>query len=1023
MLSETRMSIALNLRLGTKLPLMLVSVSFVALAIMGLSSYHLASTMLITHGTQRLEQALGSRREVLRHWSEQQLSSIRAAGLSAGALRAARDFQTAWERIGPDPGPELRRIFVDHVAPDGGYSQPGVVPHLSDYTLQHRRYSGTFSALVEQNGLLDIFLVGPGGEVFYSHQKDANFATNLFDGNRDDPDLVRVVREALEARTSSGPFISLFTRDFTHPRSPRVVYLSVPLRSEGGEVLGALVFEVPLAPLSDTMGDPNTLGSTGQGYLVDGGRTLQTPLRDIPRPVDGKFDIPEDVVTRALRGEAGQQDGRGIDGTEVISAYAPVDLFGRRFAAIVEQTTKEIYAPARALAREMVVNGGLVLALLAAVSGLLARSVSGPLTQLTQMIRKIAEGRYDTAIRGTERGDEVGDMARALGGLRDDLARAEAAQLEATIQGTAFRTSSAAMMMVDSDFVIIYVNDALVRLLRSRQEEYRLSHADFPTEDLVGRSIGDFHAMPDHLREILGDPANLPYHVDIVVGDVRFGLDVNEISLPEKGQIGFVIEWRDVTEIRMNRALLSAIGNTQLIMELSPEGRVTRVNENLSTALGISAEDLQGRSYENLICCETSGFWQQLQQLEPVVGRFSLRVAGGPLVIAEGSMTSVPDRHGCLLKIVLIANDVTESHVALKAERERADAMLEDQKQVVEALRIGLKALSTGDLSINIRDDFPFEYEQLRQDFNVAAQNLSEAIQVVIDNAASIDREARDISDAAEDLSHRTERQASTLEQTAAALDELTASVSSATAGVMDANRVVKLARESAESSGRIVQEAVDAMGEIEESSRKISRIIGVIDDIAFQTNLLALNAGVEAARAGEAGRGFAVVASEVRALAQRSSDAAREIDGLITASSNHVRCGVDLVGETGNALEKILVSVNDIASRMAEIAASSHEQASGLSEINIAVNQLDQVTQHNAAMFEETTAASHALTRGAQALAAAAAQFRTSKPARVAEMPPEPPAAMAATGRPSPGNAMRLVHAAPEGRGNIHDR
>ncbi len=975
------MSITQNLRLGTKLPLMLVSVSFVALAFMGVSSYHLASSMLKAHGTQRLEQALASRGQVLRHWSEQQLSSIRAAGASTGVPRAARDFMAAWSRLGVNPGAELRQIFVtENPHPEAERYKQDYSSVLNDYTLQHRRYSMTFSALVDQNNLMDIFVVGPAGDVLYSYQKDENFGRNLFTASQDDPELVRVTREALNAKTSSGPFISQFTHDFTGAKSARVVYLSVPLRSESGLIIGVLVFEVPLAMLGKTMGDPDSLGVTGQGYLIDGWRTLQTPLRDVPRPANGTFDSPEDVVTMALRGESGQREGLGIDGMDVVSAYAPLDLFGRRFAAIVEQSKDEIYAPARELARDMTVNGGLVLLMLGALSWLLARSVSSPLSLLAQIIRKISERRYDTAIKGAQRGDEVGDIARALGGLRDDLAHAEATQREATIQGTAFRTSSAAMMMVDSKFIITYVNDALVKLILSRLGDFSMLPSDVCADDLIGKSIEDFHVVVGRLRVDLGDPKNLPYHVDIVIGDGRFGVDVNEISLPEKGRIGFVIEWRDVTEIRMNRALLAAIGNTQLIMELSPEGRVTRVNKNLSVALGIEAEHLLGLPYDRLIHCELPDFWEQLQKLEPVIGSFTMQSGSGIMVIAEGSMTSVPDRNDQLLKIVLIANDVTESHLALKSERDRADTMLEDQMQVVEALRIGLNALSAGDLSTHIEAVFPQEYEQLRHDFNAAVQNLSEAIQVVIDNAESIDSEARDISAAAEDLSRRTERQASTLEQTAAALDELTASVSSATTGVMDANRVVKLARESAEGSGRIVKEAVAAMGEIAESSRKISRIIGVIDDIALQTNLLALNAGVEAARAGDAGRGFAVVASEVRALAQRSSDAAREIDGLITASSSQVRSGVDLVGETGTALENILMSVNDIASRVAEIAASSHEQASGLSEINIAVNQLDQATQHNAAMFEETTAASHALTRGAQALASAAAQFRTPK-------------------------------------------
>jgi methyl-accepting chemotaxis protein len=331
-----------------------------------------------------------------------------------------------------------------------------------------------------------------------------------------------------------------------------------------------------------------------------------------------------------------------------------------------------------------------------------------------------------------------------------------------------------------------------------------------------------------------------------------------------------------------------------------------------------------------------------------------------------------------MLKLVLIANDVTEAQTNLAHAQQRTDQILERQQMVFDALRVGLNKLSDGDLCVRLEDGFSEEHMQLRDDFNLALEKLSAAMETVIGNAVEIDGEANEITRAAEDLSQRTEKQAATLEQTAAALDELTSSVRSSADGVAEADRVVVLARRGAESSGEIVKQAVEAMTEIDDSSKEISKIIGVIDEIAFQTNLLALNAGVEAARAGEAGRGFAVVASEVRALAQRSSDAAREIDALITASTGHVRRGVDLVGEAGQALEGILNSVNDVAKRVSDIASGAKEQSIGLQEINLAMNQLDQVTQQNAAMFEQTTAASHSLSRGAATLRATVGQFRT---------------------------------------------
>jgi methyl-accepting chemotaxis protein len=313
---------------------------------------------------------------------------------------------------------------------------------------------------------------------------------------------------------------------------------------------------------------------------------------------------------------------------------------------------------------------------------------------------------------------------------------------------------------------------------------------------------------------------------------------------------------------------------------------------------------------------------------------------------------------------------------AAKAAREAAERERED---VVAALADGLSRLSKGDLVGRLGGTFPSEYETVRRDFNSAAEALDEAMGAIRGTALGVGSGAAEIAQAAEDLSRRTEQQAANLEQTAAAVEQLTSTVRGAADNAREARQFVASARAGAEQSGAVVASAVAAMQAISNSSAQISQIIGVIDEIAFQTNLLALNAGVEAARAGEAGKGFAVVASEVRALAQRSADAAKEIKALIGQSTAQVRDGVDLVHRTGAALSAILDQVAEIDRRMAAMAQTTHEQSTSLSEVNIAVGQMDQMTQQNAAMVEETTAAAHVMRTSATGLREQVERFKVS--------------------------------------------
>ncbi len=279
--------------------------------------------------------------------------------------------------------------------------------------------------------------------------------------------------------------------------------------------------------------------------------------------------------------------------------------------------------------------------------------------------------------------------------------------------------------------------------------------------------------------------------------------------------------------------------------------------------------------------------------------------------------------------------------------------------QATGAFASALKHLASGDLSYRITETVSEDFTALCSDFNTAALQLSQTLSSVAEAAGAIDNGTQEIASSANDLSKRTEQQAASLEETAAALDEITANVGNSTKRAEEARQAATLANDSARRSGEVMAQAMQAMSRIEESSRQISSIIGVIDEIAFQTNLLALNAGVEAARAGEAGKGFAVVAQEVRELAQRSATAAKEIKGLIQNSAGEVESGVRLVGGTGEALRAIENHIVTINTHMNAIAISAREQSTGLAEVNTAVNQMDQVTQRNAAMVEESNAAS----------------------------------------------------------------
>jgi methyl-accepting chemotaxis protein len=572
-------------------------------------------------------------------------------------------------------------------------------------------------------------------------------------------------------------------------------------------------------------------------------------------------------------------------------------------------------------------------------------------------------------------------------------------------------------------------DDVQIRMERARADVFRASTelrgyilTAGQRPDIEGR-LADFNAEIAKIRELTRRAPDLqPYYDGVASAAVAWRKDVADPALAAMAGGGGrdkaieVFAKGDATARvdDLNKAADAAIKRTQDWSEHDTDLQVA----------GLRMVDLVviiGGAVTTLIAA-AMGWLLSRALAAPVVGMTAAmkRLAAGDHAVAVPSVGR-GDEIGQMASAVQTFKDaaIEKQRVEAEAAAQRRQAEGEraaneaaraeaarQQEAVVSAVAEGLDRLSQGDLVYRLNTAFAPEYEKLRADFNAAMEKLQQTVATVAGNAGSIQAGAGEISNAADDLSRRTEQQAASLEETAAALDQITATVTKTAQGANNAKRIVDTAKGEAEQSGEVVRQAVNAMNGIEHSSRQIGQIIGVIDEIAFQTNLLALNAGVEAARAGEAGRGFAVVASEVRALAQRSADAAKEIKALISTSAQEVEAGVSLVSRTNTVLEGIVAQVSQISGIVADIAASAQEQASGLSQVNSAVNQMDQVTQQNAAMVEESTAASRSLAHEANELGRLMALFRIQG----SSARPVQTAAPTAPSAPRPASAPRAA-------------
>ncbi|WP_019627607.1 methyl-accepting chemotaxis protein [Thioalkalivibrio sp. AKL10] len=626
--------------------------------------------------------------------------------------------------------------------------------------------------------------------------------------------------------------------------------------------------------------------------------------------------------------------------------------------------------------------------------------LSGPQTDTSKKTNKPAR-RRTPASRQTNKQSE--DTPMAATPQTDAAHNAPNEMMDGHFMRAACEGSQMAVMMCDTDMNIIYANSAVISLLRKRSHVLQQHFPNFDPDNLVGQSIDQFHKDPSHQRAILSNPARMPYTAEIEVGGIDFKLQASGITDDNGALVGSMVEWQDMTEWNQSereRARFKAAidGATSSLMMCDENMTITFSNAALTTMfqkhraaftkafpsfdpynmVGQSIDQFHSvPSHQHSILKDPS---KLPYQTEISLGDLRFWINATAIIDEDGNYAGnmlewrdVTEMRNAEAEIDTLIRDAASGKLGERLEAERysgftqsvAESVNELLDAVVPPVREGsrvMQAMAEGDLSVRMEGEFQGEFGEFRDAIHTSLENLDDLVGQILEGAGNVRSASAEIAQGNTDLSQRTEEQASSLEETASSMEEMTSTVKSNADNARQANQLASAARDKAQEGGQVVEKTVSAMGEINQSSKKIADIIGVIDEIAFQTNLLALNAAVEAARAGEQGRGFAVVATEVRNLAQRSAQAAKEIKTLINDSVERIGEGSKLVDNSGKALEEIVDSVKKVSDIIAEIAAASEEQSTGLDEINKAVTQLDEVTQQNAALVEEAAAASESL-------------------------------------------------------------
>ncbi len=648
-------------------------------------------------------------------------------------------------------------------------------------------------------------------------------------------------------------------------------------------------------------------------------------------------------------------------------------------------------------------------------------SISGvvsPVKRTQSLLQAIGDGKLDNKILINSK-DELGEMLKTLESMQKQMK--DSIEEQRRISDEALRVKSAldvcdtSVMMADKNLNIIYMNKSVQDMMIEVEEDLVKDLPNFNARKLMGANIDQFHKKPQHQRELL-KTLNKAHQARIKISDLTFKLIATPIFNVNNERIGTVIEWQNITaelaaemeqrmiadaNARVKQALDWVTTNAMVAdsdfnivyTNKSLQNMMKEAEHDLKTALpNFDADNLVGKNIDvfhknpshqrNLLSSLTGTHKTQIE-----VGGRVFSLIANPVVNDDGAKIGAVVEWNDRTKEVSIEQEIdnlvdtaARGDLTVRVSEEGKSGFYMNLAQglnrliaisdgVVNDTARVLDGMAHGDLTETIEKDYEGSFGKLKRDANATVEKLTEIISQIRESANTVTTGASEIAQGNADLSQRTEEQASSLEETASSMEEMTSAVRQSAENASRANSLAAEAKDKAQTGGEVVDRAVKAMEEINSASKKISDIIGVIDEIAFQTNLLALNAAVEAARAGEQGRGFAVVAGEVRSLAQRSAGAAKEIKDLIRDSVEKVDAGTQLVNESGQTLSDIVTSVEKVSGMVSDISNASQEQTSGIEQVNKAVSQMDEMTQQNAALVEQASAAGEAMADQARSM------------------------------------------------------